>query len=103
MNAVRQRLIEDRRWWVLDAIAQMNDRSLNEDIIRMSLRAMGRPAAVEDVRNDLEHLEREGCVVLSRHVLGPARHLLVATLTVEGLQCRDNERTVLGVAERKPL
>jgi len=72
-------------------------------VIRMSLRAMGRSATVEDVQGDLELLEREGCLTMTRHTLGPARQLLVATLTVEGLQARDNERSVPGVAARRPL
>lgn len=101
--AVRRVLEEDRRWYLLDAIAQMADRTLNEDVIRMSLRSMGRPVTVEEVRADLELLEREGCLTLFRHTLGPARQLLVATLTVEGLQTRDNERSVPGVAARRPL
>ncbi|EHH67578.1 hypothetical protein [Gluconobacter morbifer] len=103
MNAVRKTLLEDRRWFVLDAIAQMADRTLNEDVILMSIRAMGRPAKVDDIREDLEHLEREGCVVLNRMVLSPGRALWVATLTAEGLQARDNLRDVPGVAARRPL
>lgn len=101
--AVRKCLIEDRRWFVLDAIAQMADRRLNADIILMILRNMGRPAGAEDVREDLEYLEREGCVTLERHTLSPGRALWVATLTVEGLQVRDNTREVPGVALRRPL
>lgn len=101
--AVRRRLIEDRRWFVLDAIAQMADRTLNADVILTCIRAMGRPAGVEDIREDLEHLEREGCVTLERYPLSPGRALWVATLTAEGLQVRDNTREVPGVALRRPL
>ncbi|MFT9382794.1 hypothetical protein [Gluconobacter sp.] len=103
MNAVRQVLIEDRRWYVLDAIAQMADRRLNADVVLMSIRAMGRPATAQDIQEDLEHLEREGCVVLDRMTLSPGRTLWIATLTVEGLQARDNARHVPGVAARRPL
>lgn len=101
--AVRRALIEDRRWYVLDGIAQMADRRLNADIILMFLRNMGRPASVEDIQSDLEHLEREGCVMLERHTLSPGRALWIATLTAEGLQVRDNTREVPGVALRRPL
>lgn len=100
---VRKALIEDRRWFILDAIAQMADRSLNEDVIRLSLRASGRLTTVDDLRDDLVLLEREGCVMLSHYTLSPARQIIVARLTVEGLQCRDNERIVPGVATRRPL
>ncbi|WP_156474419.1 VpaChn25_0724 family phage protein [Gluconobacter albidus] len=100
---MRRLLIELRRWYVLDAIAQMANRSLNADIILMSLRAMGHPASVDDVREDLELLEREGCLTLERHTVSPGRFLWVATLTAEGLQVRDNTREVPGVAMRKPL
>ncbi|GAD26447.1 hypothetical protein Gbth_017_159 [Gluconobacter thailandicus F149-1 = NBRC 100600] len=103
MNAVRQVLIEDRRWYVLDAIAQMADRRLNEEIILVGIRDSGRPAQVNDIREDLEHLEREGCVTLERYIRGPGRQYWIATLTAEGLQARDNLRTVPGVASRKPL
>ncbi|WP_429956201.1 hypothetical protein ACQW08_06295 [Gluconobacter japonicus] len=103
MNAVRQVLIEDRRWYVLDAIAQMADRRLNADVLLMSIRAMGRPATAQDIQEDLEHLEREGCVLLDRMTLSPGRALWIATLTVEGLQARDNTRHVPGVAARRPL
>ncbi|GAN89901.1 hypothetical protein Gbfr_009_026 [Gluconobacter frateurii M-2] len=103
MNAVRQVLIEDRRWYVLDAIAQMADRRLNADVVLMSIRAMGRPATAQDIQEDLEHLEREGCVLLDRMTLSPGRTLWIATLTIEGLQARDNARHVPGVAARRPL
>jgi len=103
VNAVRQVLVEDRRWYVLDAIAQMADRRLNADIVLKCIRAMGRPAQAQDIQDDLEHLEREGCVTLERYPLAPGRPLWVATLTVEGLQTRDNERAVPGVASRRPL
>lgn len=104
MNAqVRKILLEDRRWYVLDAIAQMADRTLNEDIVLLTIRAMGRPASIDDIRNDLEHLEREKCVTLDRMTLAPGRHIWVATLTAEGLQVRDTTREVPGVAARKPL
>lgn len=104
MNAqVRKILLEDRRWYVLDAIAQMADRTLNEDIVLLTLRAMGRPAGIDDVRSDLEHLERESCVTLDRMTLAPGRQIWVATLTAEGLQVRDTTREVPGVAARKPL
>lgn len=102
-SAVRRALLEDRRWFILDAIAQMADRRLNADIILMILRNMGRPAGVEDIREDLEHLEREGCVTLERMNVSPGRSLWVATLTAEGLQVRDNTREVPGVAMRRPL
>jgi len=101
--AVRRALDEDRRWYVLDAIAQMADRRLNADVVLMSIRAMGRPALAQEIQEDLEHLEREGCVVLERLSLSPGRTLWVATLTVEGLQARDNARHVPGVASRRPL
>ena len=103
MNAVRQVLIEDRRWYVLDAIAQMADRRLNADVVLMSIRAMGRPATAQDIQEDLEHLEREGCVLLDRMTLSPGRTLWIASLTIEGLQARDNARHVPGVAARRPL
>lgn len=101
--AVRRLLIEDRRWFVLDAIAQMATRCLNADIILMAIHTMGRPAGVEDIREDLEYLEREGCVTLDRMNVSPGRSLWVATLTAEGLQVRDNTREVPGVAARRPL
>ncbi|WP_156474418.1 hypothetical protein [Gluconobacter albidus] len=100
---MRRVLIEDRRWYVLDAIAQMADRRLNEEIILIGIRDAGRPAQVTDVRADLEYLEREGCVTLERYIRGPGRQYWIATLTAEGLQARDNLRTIPGVAQLRPL
>lgn len=104
MNAsVRRSLEEHRRWYVLDAIAQIADRRLNADVLLMGIRAMGHPVSAQEIQEDLEHLEREGCVLLDRMTLSPGRTLWIATLTVEGLQARDNARHVPGVAARRPL
>nr|WP_294915373.1 hypothetical protein [uncultured Neokomagataea sp.] len=102
-SAVRRALSEDRRWFILDALAQMENRALNDDIILMSIRTMGRPAMADDIRDDLELLEREQCVTLERLPRSPGRYVWVATLTAEGLQVRDNTRSVPGVASRRPL
>lgn len=100
--SVARRIVEERRWWVLQAIAEMADRRLNEDAVRSALKYAGRPNNAEDIRNDLLLLERAGCVTVDRMPRGSGE-LWVAELTAEGLQVRDCEREVSGVAARRPF
>jgi len=103
MNAVRTALIEERRWFTLDAIAQMETRKLNEQIILRVLHQAGRPANTEDLRNDLLLLERADCVRIEKLPGHAGGELWVAELTANGLSTRDCLRTVHGVASRRPL
>jgi len=104
MNPVRREIDADRRWFILDAIAQMETRSLNEQLVLRSIQSWGRPANVEDIRNDLLLLERAECLKLEKLQRSfDGTELWVATLTTAGLQTRDCVRTVHGVAARRPL
>ena len=101
--AVKEALIEYRRWQILDAIAQMNSRTLNEQIILSVVARTGVPIGAEEVRNDLLLLERAECVRIERIDNPGGRALWVAELTREGLEVRDCLRTVHGVASHRPL
>lgn len=103
MNAVKRALEEDRRWFVLDAVAQMETRTLNEQLILRMIHGMGRPVNAEDLRNDLLLLERSSCLGIEKLSRPTGGELWVVTLTTEGLEVRDCVRVVHGVASRKPL
>lgn len=103
MDAVRKALIEYRRWVILDTVAQISTRTLNEQIVMRIVSGAGVPIGAEDLRNDLLLLEQAGCVTIERMPRPPGGDLWVATLTREGLEVRDCARTVHGVASRRPL
>lgn len=99
----RDKLASERRWRVLDYLEMAPGHSLNDDMIRSLFRDGGFYTDVDTLRADLDHLERHGCVTLTRYRLRPTRYLLVAELTAEGQQTWNCERPVPGVVTKKPL
>lgn len=95
--------VAERRWRVLDFLEMIPGHSLNEDVLRSLFRRSGFWTDVDTLRSDIRHLEQHHCVTLTRFNLREARYLLVVELTTEGQQTWRCERTVPGVADRKPL
>ncbi|QHI96028.1 hypothetical protein GT348_07090 [Aristophania vespae] len=100
---MKTHITEERRWRILSFLADASGRSLNEDVLLLCFRELGFPTDVVELRHDLDHLERHGCVKLIDYRLEMGRHLFVVRLTAGGLQTWRCERPVSGVAGRKPL
>ncbi|MXV35825.1 MULTISPECIES: hypothetical protein [unclassified Saccharibacter] len=98
-----RKIAEERRWRVLDFLEMAPGHSLNDEILRTMFREAGFPIDVTSLDDDLGHLERHHCVMLTRYVLDRGRYLTVVKLTIEGQQTWQCERRVPGVVARRPL
>ncbi|ATJ89413.1 hypothetical protein HK16_10700 [Acetobacter senegalensis] len=89
----------DRRRKVLDALAQMRDGQLSEDVILRAVCETGRDTDRDTMRDDLTFLQHRHCVAiekLPRH----AGELWLIRLTDDGLRAAQGALIVAGVARR---
>ncbi|KAA8387886.1 hypothetical protein FOH24_12960 [Acetobacter tropicalis] len=89
----------DRRRKVLDALAQMRDGLLGEDLILRVVCDMGRDTDRTILRADLEFLQQHGCVRIEK-LEKAGGELWLVKLTDDGLLAAQGHLRVSGVARR---
>jgi len=97
--SVKVSIDEDRRKKVIDALAQMRDGLLSEDVILRAVLQTGRDTDRDTMRADLTFLERAGCVLVTKLEIINGEIWRVQ-LTDDGLRASQGHLLVAGVARR---
>lgn len=84
-----QRLIEDRRLWLLRLLAEQCGQTANSSVLHMGLHHLGMMCEQHEVVGDLRHLQVHGLVMLEQ---------VVDTIYVAHLQGR-GEDVVAGIVQ----
>jgi hypothetical protein len=101
MMALTKVMQEDRRLVILRTLSEVPSYTLNEDILRQALQAVGHPEAARDfVRADLDFLREHGLVRWDEADM-PSGKLRIVGLTGGGLEVAQG-RPHEGVARLKP-
>nr|WP_298797454.1 hypothetical protein [uncultured Acetobacter sp.] len=89
----------DRRRKVLDALSQMRDGMLSEDVILRAVCETGRDTDRDTMRDDLMFLQSRHCVAIEK-LPRVGGELWLARLTDDGLRAAQGALIVSGVARR---
>jgi hypothetical protein len=94
MNDYHQHIAEDVRRIVLDTLAREPDATLNETMISRALDGYGHRKPSKYVRDQIDWLERRGCVAIT--IVGD---VLIARLLPKGQDHAERRALVAGVAK----
>lgn len=97
--SVSMEIAADRRRKVLDALAQMRNGQLSEDVILRAVCETGRDTDRDTMRDDLAFLQQRHCVVVEK-LQRSGGELWLVRLTDDGLQASQGHLNVTGVARR---
>ncbi|AUZ85795.1 hypothetical protein [Methylophaga nitratireducenticrescens] len=97
MSDFKQLVTENVRLAILQALAQDEDYSHNQDILQMFLAQLGHSVSTDRVRTELRWLEEQGLVTID-----DIGGLLVAKLTRRGDDIAKGRGRVDGVARPRP-
>lgn len=97
--SVSMEIAADRRRKVLDALAQMRNGQLSEDVILRAVCETGRDTDRDTMRDDLFFLQQRRCVVVEK-LPRAGGELWLVRLTDDGLQAAQGHLVVTGVARR---
>ncbi|KAA8386037.1 MULTISPECIES: hypothetical protein [Acetobacter] len=97
--SVTMEIAADRRRKVLDALSQMQDGLLSEDVILRAVCETGRDTDRDTMRDDLSFLQHRHCVVIEK-LPRAGGEMWRVRLTDDGLLAAQGKLLVNGVARR---
>lgn len=97
MNDFAERLREDRRLCLLQALQAQNDYTAHEHLLRAALADAGHKISADELRTHLAWLDEQGLAIVS------SGQIRIATLTLRGEDAATGAARLPGVARPRPV